>query len=121
MTRWRALILALATLLFAVSGVASAAPPPGEPAPCHLAVGMAAPEVGHPKPGPVQHDMLAMNCCLGCLPSLAAPIAAAAERPERMVFDLRQPRLSGRSLPPELGPPRAARSPDVSPPVRPAD
>ena len=108
MNRLRALLLCLVATLFVASGIARAAPPPTEPPPCHMtAAEMGA---GHPAPkhAPAQHDMLAMNCCLGCLPSLAAPIAGSRERPRRIVFDLRQPRLQGRSLVPELGPPRAA-------------
>jgi hypothetical protein len=108
MSRLRALLLGLIAILFVVSGVARAAPPPTEPPPCHMtAAEMGA---GHPAPkhAPIQHDMLAMNCCLGCLPSLAAPIAAPREQPQRIVFDLRLAPLQGRSLAPELGPPRAA-------------
>lgn len=108
MSRWRALILALAALLFAASGVARAAPPAGEPAPCHMTIGSADIDAGHPKSKPAQHDMMAMNCCLGCLPSLTAPIAAPRERLERIAFDLRLSPLSGLSLAPELGPPREA-------------
>lgn len=108
MSRLRALLLCLVATLFVVSGVARAAPPPTAPSPCH----MTAAEMGAgrptPKHAPVQHDMLAMNCCLGCLPSLAAPIAEPHEQPQRLVFDLRQAPLQGRSLVPELGPPRAA-------------
>ena len=110
MSRLRALLLCLIAALFVAGGIARAAPPPGEPPPCHLMPGMADMGSGRPAPkhGPAQHDMLAMNCCLGCLPSLAAPIGGSRERPRRIVFDLRQPRLQGRSLVPELGPPRAA-------------
>jgi hypothetical protein len=107
MSRLRALLLCLIATLFVASGIARAAPP-SEPPACHMAAtDMGA---GHPAPKhePAQHDMLAMNCCLGCLPSLAAPIAVPGERPERIVFDLRQSPLHDRSLVPELGPPRAA-------------
>jgi hypothetical protein len=110
MSRLRTLLLCLIATLFVASGIARAAPQPTEPPPCHMtAAAMSDMDPGHPapKPGPVQHDMLAMNCCLGCLPSLAAPIAGPGEQPQRIVFDLRQPPLQGRSLVPELGPPRA--------------
>jgi hypothetical protein len=108
MSRLRALLLCLVATLFVVSGVARAAPPPTEPPPCHMTA--AAMDPGHPTPkhAPVQHDMLAMNCCLGCLPSLASSVAAPRAQPRRIVFDLRQAPLQGRSLVPELGPPRAA-------------
>lgn len=111
MSRLRALLLGLIATLFVVSGIARAAPPPTEPSPCHMmAAGMSGMGAGHPTPKhqPAQHDMLAMNCCLGCLPSLAAPITEPDEHPQRIVFDLGQSPLQGRSLVPELGPPRAA-------------
>lgn len=111
MSRLRALLLCLITTLFVVSGIARAAPPSTGLPPCHMmAAEMPDTSAGRPAPTPTptQHDMLAMNCCLGCLPSLAAPISGSRERPQRIAFDLRQPRLQGRSLVPELGPPRAA-------------
>ena len=108
MSRLRALLLCLVATLFVASGVARAAPPPAEPAPCHMTAADIGSDQPAPKHKPVQHDMLAMNCCLGCLPSLAALVAVPGEQPERIVFDLRQSPLHGRSLVPELGPPRAA-------------
>jgi hypothetical protein len=109
MNRLRALLLCLIATLFVASGIARAAPPPTEPPPCHMTTAdMSDMGSGHPTPkhGPVQHDMLAMNCCLGCLPSLVAPIAGPRQQPQRIVFDLRQSPMQGRSLVPELGPPR---------------
>lgn len=106
MKTWRALLLALAAMLFAASGVARAAPAPGSPPPCHA---MASTDGRHaPRPEAPAHAMAAMNCCLGCLPSLAAPtpLAAPAQRPVTIVFDLFQPLQDGLSTPPELGPPR---------------
>lgn len=106
MSRLRALLLCLVAALFVAGGIARAAPPPTEPPPCHMTAAEMGSDHPAPKHAPVQHDMLAMNCCLGCLPSLATPISATGEQPERVVFDLRQSPLQGRSLAPELGPPR---------------
>jgi hypothetical protein len=106
MTRWRVLLLALAAMLFAVSGVARAAPTPGSPPPCHAMVQAA--QHHAPRPEAPAHDMAAMNCCLGCLPGLAAPtpLAGPAQRPLTIAFDLFQTLQDGLSTPPELGPPR---------------
>lgn len=104
---WRALLLALAAMLFAASGVARAAPTPGSPSPCHATGSMA--QHHAPRPEAPAHDMAAMNCCLGCLPDLSppTPLAAPAQRPLAIAFDLFQPLRDGLSTPPELGPPRA--------------
>ncbi len=113
MTRWRTLFLALMATLFAVSGIARAAPAQGgETPPCH-AMAMATMDQQTPKPKtPVRQDMLAMNCCLGCLPERAQALETTAPAPviQPVVFEHGEPLLDGLSPPPELGPPRAARS-----------
>jgi hypothetical protein len=103
MARWRALILGLIALLFAVSGVARAAPPPGEAPPCH----MTAHKSGAPK-GSGHADMMAMNCCVGCLAGLAAPVPTPARLARSVViaFPAVDIRRDGLAPSPELGPPR---------------
>jgi hypothetical protein len=122
MSRVRVLLLCLIATLFVASGIARAAPPPTAPPPCHMMAAMSDMDPGQPTPkhSPIQHDMLAMNCCLGCLPSLAAPVRAPGQNPERIVFHLSQVPLHGRSLAPELGPPRQAYR-RIPPPAWPAN
>lgn len=119
MSGCRTLLLALMAMLFAASGIARAAPAPGgEPPPCHAMAmakmdGHAAPHPAPVKKAPVHPaDMMAMNCCLGCLPEPAAALGAEAPattmRP--VAFELGHALLDGLSPPPELGPPRVARS-----------
>ncbi len=106
----RLLIVGLAALLFAGAGVARATPPPGQAPPCHMT--MAAEHQGHApaNPGKPRPDMMAMNCCLACLPTPALTVAAATplRRPAPAVFALSRDRFEGRVLAPELGPPRTA-------------
>lgn len=113
MSGWRTLLLALMAMLFAMSGIARAAPAPGgEPPPCH-AMAMAGMDHQAPKPkAPVRQDMLAMNCCLGCLPERTQAVEAAGLAPiaQPVAFELGHTLLDGLSPPPELGPPRAVRS-----------
>ncbi|HEX5378961.1 MAG TPA: hypothetical protein VFW47_10325 [Phenylobacterium sp.] len=108
MNRLRALLFGLMALLFVASGVARAAPAPGAVPPCHAMADMTSqrhtPADKAPRP-----DMLAMNCCLGCLPSQAqaTPVAVRTPTPARLAFVVRAPLRDGLALAPELGPPRA--------------
>ena len=108
---WRALVLGLMATLFALSGVARAATPPNGTPPCHMAAGgmMAS---GSPAKAPAKApaDMMAMNCCVGCLPTTAGPLVISeTARPSRPVaFERWEVLRDGLARAPELGPPRTA-------------
>lgn len=109
MTFWRALVFSLMAALFAVSGVARAAPPLETP-PCHETQQShhQAPPTDHDrKPAPIQ---MAMNCCLGCMPAepAAAPPVAFAPPSRQHLFAGPMALREGLAVAPELGPPRAA-------------
>ena len=113
---WRALIVGLMATLFALSGVAHAAPPPNGTPPCHMTaqmadMGMMSPP-GSPAKPPTKApaDMMAMNCCVGCLPTAVSPVVisepAYLVRP--IAFERRDVLRDGLVPSPELGPPRTA-------------
>lgn len=106
MSPWRVLLLSLIAILFVASGTARAAQPPTAPSPCHDMAGMS----GEPatKDKPPHPDIMPASCCQGCLPNppLGVALDLRTERPERLVFELRDSRREGLSPPPELGPPR---------------
>jgi hypothetical protein len=103
MPRWRALLFVLIAALFATGTLARAMPAAAPP--CHEDAGH------HPQKDTPQNDrpeVLAVGCCAGCMPGSA--VAEAAQLVQAPVHALPAPttsqRLHGRSLSPELQPPR---------------
>lgn len=107
----RPLLLILLAALFVVGGPLRMAPAQaGTMAPaCHEMTGQTADETpDQPPPHERQPQVMAANCCVGCLPAAARDLAPGLvpTRADKAVFHARQRRLEGLSLAPEHGPPR---------------
>ena len=100
----RILLVGLAAMMLFVGGAARALVPLGASPACHAMAGQQH-TPSHESP---HSDMVAMNCCAACLsmPESRVLLRLPTRHGPEPVFALGTKPLEGRSLPPELGPPR---------------
>lgn len=105
MINLRGILIGLIATVLLASGIARGAiPANGQPA-CHATTG----QHETPRPTPHHASIATMNCCLGCLlvPSLGTQMIMPTIQQKEPFSWTSISTQEGRSLVPELGPPRA--------------